>query len=736
MKVEEQEPEMPEPLREWRPGPNWAPKPQKGKGDEKEAEAQPVLKEVKAEPVEVIDLTIESDSEEEGGSEAGQVREPVVYEIDDDEEEGMAEDSHLNAVDEAGHSPSPERTPIHVPVPTTVEDVQAPPHSERGAQVSQSQEAAEILENQASASRSSSAADSIASSSNDRPAASDAPTVPNPLATNSSTDGPLSNVRTNVREAPLTANSPAARPTPCSNIRDFSAENPQQLSNMEESVPFPAPPTPATRPDHSASMQDSSAKESIKPSTMEEAVPGIAPHAAEPTSPPSLHQFRERLLDLVVFNAQRQNPDATFNSAHVESLVNEHCQDFVRKAKVVARQVGNRQRRLDAEEFRDMASAVVTIGTKRPLEESGEEEEEERPRKRTNRTEDSDATLVAVAAPKPRPESPKPRNETTEVAAPNTSSAIEEAVPAHTPERWVRAQADMEDYYDPNLPPPNLDEPQPSQTDNRSRSPPSELPVATVVPTNPDVLQTDPDPTYYETPSQPSPVPLSMISTPPLTPDATPIAPPPPTCGVPGLWFVKLGAPHSSVLDCSFIVPPEIAAAAARWARRQDTFDPDAFHVSVRVHCLPKALVEAVLQRMGPQASAEDITKVMASVPTEWPTPGTLIVDVNVGREGEQMWFADSMGEGSPPLDASPFIQPGANYLRVVQLADLSDRLFVVHAAPPSAAELEAARGKEERKSVLRKVNECRGISSQAFSSGTCFDVQVVARHAAVGISV
>ncbi|KZT23076.1 hypothetical protein NEOLEDRAFT_1036652, partial [Neolentinus lepideus HHB14362 ss-1] len=101
--------------------------------------------------------------------------------------------------------------------------------------------------------------------------------------------------------------------------------------------------------------------------------------------------------------------------------------------------------------------------------------------------------------------------------------------------------------------------------------------------------------------------------------------------------------------------------------------------VCVRLLCLPRDLVEEIFQRMpGDHASPEDMTKLMAHIPTTWPQRGSLIVDLNVGQPSEQTWFAEFMRQDSPPLDVTSSVEPGLNHLRIIQLANMSDRLFVL----------------------------------------------------------
>ncbi|KAI9066246.1 hypothetical protein FKP32DRAFT_1673991 [Trametes sanguinea] len=152
---------------------------------------------------------------------------------------------------------------------------------------------------------------------------------------------------------------------------------------------------------------------------------------------------------------------------------------------------------------------------------------------------------------------------------------------------------------------------------------------------------------------------------------------------VPALWAAVGGKSTSDVEEVSFFVDDAIAAAARHWARRTETFSFEHQHVKVHLLCLPAAAVAEVNESLPPDASREDIVAAMWNIKTEWPLKGRLVIQFS----SDDTRGPYIPGEDSGPLEITQEIKSGENKLRLIQLEDMSSKLFVVHATYPSAEE-------------------------------------------------
>ncbi|KAI0316914.1 hypothetical protein OF83DRAFT_1124344 [Amylostereum chailletii] len=194
-----------------------------------------------------------------------------------------------------------------------------------------------------------------------------------------------------------------------------------------------------------------------------------------------------------------------------------------------------------------------------------------------------------------------------------------------------------------------------------------------------------------------SPAPPAPVAEPAsLAPPVPPAQPPPPSQPfvslVPGLWALHPGVSTPDIIDISVEVDEATAAAIQRWIRRWEYFDPSARHVVVRLLCIPLAQVQELNAQIGgqnPMPSPAQIATSMAQFQTIWPLPnGSLIVQLNL-NDGGKTWFAPALTPNTP-LDVSEAIQPGMNSLRMIQLADMSTYVFVLHADEPAKEDLAA----------------------------------------------
>ncbi|KAI0775125.1 hypothetical protein BD413DRAFT_294200 [Trametes elegans] len=155
---------------------------------------------------------------------------------------------------------------------------------------------------------------------------------------------------------------------------------------------------------------------------------------------------------------------------------------------------------------------------------------------------------------------------------------------------------------------------------------------------------------------------------------------------VPALWAAVVGRPSSDIQEVQFFVDDGIADATQRWACRREEFSFEHNHVKVHLLCLPTATVAEFYQNLAPTATREEIVAAIWDLKTEWPTRGTLVVKSGTDAQGDS-WFPDP---DSGPLDITSAIVPGTNSFRLIQLKDMSDRLFVFHATEPTDEERRA----------------------------------------------
>ncbi|KAI0671819.1 hypothetical protein C8Q78DRAFT_972876 [Trametes maxima] len=155
---------------------------------------------------------------------------------------------------------------------------------------------------------------------------------------------------------------------------------------------------------------------------------------------------------------------------------------------------------------------------------------------------------------------------------------------------------------------------------------------------------------------------------------------------VPAVWSAKEGSRLPGIQTVTFFVDDATAEATFEWARRKETFSFKRKHVKVHLLCLPLASVEQCNETLSPNATREDIVAAMWNIKTEWPLRGTLVVQADGDCAGNP-WIPD---QDSGPLDITHAIVRGMNTLRLIQLADMSSKLFVLHAAEPSEAERRA----------------------------------------------
>ncbi|KAG6865784.1 hypothetical protein C0991_011776 [Blastosporella zonata] len=53
---------------------------------------------------------------------------------------------------------------------------------------------------------------------------------------------------------------------------------------------------------------------------------------------------------------------------------------------------------------------------------------------------------------------------------------------------------------------------------------------------------------------------------------------------------------------------------------------------------------------------------------------------MNPSRSDSRSWLPEDMGPTSPGLDITDFVREGTNVLRLIQLADMTDKIFLLQA--------------------------------------------------------
>ncbi|KNZ73908.1 hypothetical protein J132_09124 [Termitomyces sp. J132] len=155
---------------------------------------------------------------------------------------------------------------------------------------------------------------------------------------------------------------------------------------------------------------------------------------------------------------------------------------------------------------------------------------------------------------------------------------------------------------------------------------------------------------------------------------------------VPGLWFAKNGHNQADIVDCEFAVNSE---TSRKWhlpgSSRHKHSAPEATseRLSLRLLCIPIELFQNINQ-IGSVPQSMDcgaLTSTMASVKTVWPEQGSLLVQMNPTKPHKQAWFPEHMSPTSPGLDITDAVREGKNVLRLIQLEDMADKIFMLQAS-------------------------------------------------------
>ncbi|KAJ7261814.1 hypothetical protein B0H12DRAFT_1272523 [Mycena haematopus] len=161
----------------------------------------------------------------------------------------------------------------------------------------------------------------------------------------------------------------------------------------------------------------------------------------------------------------------------------------------------------------------------------------------------------------------------------------------------------------------------------------------------------------------------------------SPPPPPNPCNDVPGLWFVKVGADSSKVLEGRFVVEPQLAATWGILPTPTTLTARPTPKLSVVLLCLPTETVSALYNSLIPtNPTAGIVANAVAALETAWPQDGTLFLDMNE-QGGGKTWLPHEINPALP-LDVTNHIRPGPNVVRFIQLASMTERTFIMYASP------------------------------------------------------
>jgi len=126
-------------------------------------------------------------------------------------------------------------------------------------------------------------------------------------------------------------------------------------------------------------------------------------------------------------------------------------------------------------------------------------------------------------------------------------------------------------------------------------------------------------------------------------------------------------ASHST----TFELPQEYARSVERWGKRHSNFSPAEEYLSVTLRCFPKS------QENEKSESLED----------KWPAQNSLFLALNK-EENPYYLPLTTLYLVSQPICISPLCRAGSNSIRLLQLLDHSDLVFVVRLEKPSSLEM------------------------------------------------
>lgn len=147
-----------------------------------------------------------------------------------------------------------------------------------------------------------------------------------------------------------------------------------------------------------------------------------------------------------------------------------------------------------------------------------------------------------------------------------------------------------------------------------------------------------------------------------------------PSLSVPGVWYIQSGREHACILDCNFVINEDVVE---RW----HLISPNAAGPSVPRLALRLFSFSAdVAQYIQTDSETNSILADSLQERSKWPRKGTLLIEVNPDRPWGKSWLP--FDPADPPLDLASYVHQGQNLIRLIQLDDLADNVFMLFASP------------------------------------------------------
>ncbi|KAF8271141.1 hypothetical protein EI94DRAFT_1797315 [Lactarius quietus] len=185
-------------------------------------------------------------------------------------------------------------------------------------------------------------------------------------------------------------------------------------------------------------------------------------------------------------------------------------------------------------------------------------------------------------------------------------------------------------------------------------------------------------------------------------PQVPPSVPAPRLANVPGIWAIQVGKPSPCQIDLSFEVDQDTAVCVRRWASRRQSFEPYVRHVVVHLVALHATAVSAAQKALSECAGSltpQAFALALHDLQPQWPSDGTLVLQLNAGQPVEQSWFASDMSAGKS-LDVSGAVLAGTNTLRILQLRNMAELVFALYATQPTAEMQDATIEMERQRKI------------------------------------
>lgn len=142
------------------------------------------------------------------------------------------------------------------------------------------------------------------------------------------------------------------------------------------------------------------------------------------------------------------------------------------------------------------------------------------------------------------------------------------------------------------------------------------------------------------------------------------------TLSMPGTWFACQGFTRPGILNIDFAVGDRIIPATSSRSAPSAPF-------AVQLSCFRKDPRHELQE-----GDSLDITlDKIRSAGEDWPTKGTLVVQLNIENTNGRSWLPYELEKGA--LDVTSSITQGNNTMRLIHLSDLSDFTFILYALSP-----------------------------------------------------